>query len=131
MNVLPFPKRAMIVRALCDGNSIRGASRIVQADKNTVMWLGRVLSELGLTAGRMSGDDGPWTSQIRSRHSPVTQAHRTLRRSPCETRPPPAMLHPHLGFRIVQRRAMSLDGHCWGFGNLRRTRQSPSSWGTP
>jgi IS1 family transposase len=45
MNVLPFPKRATVIRALCDGNSIRGTARIVQVDKNTVMWLGRDVGE--------------------------------------------------------------------------------------
>lgn len=45
MNILPFPKREIIVRALCDGNSIRGTSRIIGADKNTVMWLGRDVGE--------------------------------------------------------------------------------------
>lgn len=45
MNLLPFPKRATIIRALCDGNSIRGTSRIVGVDKNTVMWLGRDVGE--------------------------------------------------------------------------------------
>ena len=45
MNVLPFPKRVIAIRALCDGNSIRGTSRIIGADKNTIMWLGRDVGE--------------------------------------------------------------------------------------
>lgn len=45
MNALPFPKRVIAIRALCDGNSIRGTSRIIGADKNTIMWLGRDVGE--------------------------------------------------------------------------------------
>lgn len=45
MNLLPFAKQVTVIRALCDGNSIRGTSRIVGVDKNTVMWLGRDVGE--------------------------------------------------------------------------------------
>ena len=44
-NVLPFETRVRIVSALCEGNSIRGTSRLTSVDKNAVMNLGLRVGE--------------------------------------------------------------------------------------
>ena len=44
-NVLPFETRVRIISALCEGNSIRAASRLTGVDKNAVMNLGLRIGE--------------------------------------------------------------------------------------
>lgn len=44
-NTLPMDRKARIIACLCDGVSIRGTARLTEADKETVMRLGRVIGE--------------------------------------------------------------------------------------
>ena len=53
MNVLPYTKRGLTIRCLCDGLGVCGTARVVDVSKNTVL---KLLCDAG-RAARAAGEE--------------------------------------------------------------------------